>query len=77
VREGLTMKKTHELGWSQLLMAANTPMMLKASMVDGRVDLGTLASGQVMGRIDDLPSCQELIDRIMVEANDTLKRLGA
>lgn len=77
VREGLTMKKTHELKWSQVLMAANTPIMLKSSMVDGRVDLGTLASGQVMGRIDDLPSCQELIDRIMVEANDTLKRLGA
>jgi NAD(P)H-dependent flavin oxidoreductase YrpB (nitropropane dioxygenase family) len=75
IREGLTMKKTHELGWGQLLMAANTPMMLKSSMIDGRVDLGTLASGQVAGRIDDLPSCKELIDRIMDEANDVLARL--
>ncbi len=72
VREGLAMKKSHELGWGQVLMAANTPMMLRASMVDGRVDLGTLASGQVAGVIDDLPTCAELIDRIMAEADDVL-----
>jgi NAD(P)H-dependent flavin oxidoreductase YrpB (nitropropane dioxygenase family) len=75
VREGLAMKKSHELGWGQVLMAANTPMMLRASMVDGRVDLGTLASGQVAGVIDDLPSCAELIDRIIVEADDVLTNL--
>jgi len=57
------MKKTHELGWEQTLMAANTPMMLKAAMVDGLIDRGTLASGQVAGVIDDLPSCAELIAR--------------
>jgi NAD(P)H-dependent flavin oxidoreductase YrpB (nitropropane dioxygenase family) len=75
VREGLAMKKSHELGWGQVLMAANTPMMLRASMVDGRLDLGTLASGQVAGVIDDLPSCAELIDRIVAEAEDVLDRL--
>ena len=37
-------------------MAANTPMLLKASMVDGRPDLGgVMSSGQVVGMIDDLP----------------------
>jgi NAD(P)H-dependent flavin oxidoreductase YrpB (nitropropane dioxygenase family) len=77
VREGLAMKKSHELNWTQVVMAANTPMMLQASMVDGRVDLGTLASGQVAGVIEDLPSCKELIQRIMVEADQTLKRLTA
>jgi NAD(P)H-dependent flavin oxidoreductase YrpB (nitropropane dioxygenase family) len=75
VREGLAMKKSHELGWGQVLMAANTPMMLRASMVDGRLDLGTLASGQVAGVIDDLPSCAELIDRVMAEAEAVLTRL--
>ncbi len=40
IGEGLAMRKSHELSWSQMLMAANTPMMLRASsMVDGRVDL--------------------------------------
>jgi NAD(P)H-dependent flavin oxidoreductase YrpB (nitropropane dioxygenase family) len=75
VSEGLAMRKSAELSFSQLVMAANTPMLLKAAMVDGRPDLGVMASGQVAGLIDDLPSCQELITRIMAEAEDTLKRL--
>jgi|SRR5580658_1578895 NAD(P)H-dependent flavin oxidoreductase YrpB (nitropropane dioxygenase family) len=72
LREGLRMKKSHDLSWTQVIMAANTPMMLKASMVDGRTDLGTLASGQIVGLIDDLPSCSELIARIMDEADEVL-----
>jgi NAD(P)H-dependent flavin oxidoreductase YrpB (nitropropane dioxygenase family) len=76
IREGLTMRKSHELSWSQVLMAANTPMMLRASMIDGRVDLGTLASGQVAGVVDDLPSCAELLTRIMSEADEVLRRLS-
>ncbi|MDJ0341848.1 nitronate monooxygenase [Streptomyces sp. H10-C2] len=68
VRDGLAMKHGKELTWSQVLLAANTPMMLKASMVEGRTDLGVMASGQVAGLIEDLPSCAELIDRVMAEA---------
>jgi NAD(P)H-dependent flavin oxidoreductase YrpB (nitropropane dioxygenase family) len=76
VREGLEMRRGHGLSWSQVLMAANTPMMLRASMVDGRIDLGTLASGQVAGVLDDLPSCAELITRIMAEAQAVLGELS-
>jgi NAD(P)H-dependent flavin oxidoreductase YrpB (nitropropane dioxygenase family) len=76
VTEGLAMRKSAELSFSQLVMAANTPMLLKAAMVDGRPDLGVMASGQVAGLIEDLPSCQELITRIMAEAEGTLKRLA-
>jgi NAD(P)H-dependent flavin oxidoreductase YrpB (nitropropane dioxygenase family) len=76
VREGLAMRKSHELSWGQVIMAANTPMMLRSSMVDGRTDLGTLASGQVAGVIEDLPSCAELLARIMAEARAVLNRLG-
>jgi len=76
VREGLSMKKSHELSYGQMIMAANTPMMLRSSMVDGRLDLGTLASGQVAGVIDDLPSCEELVHRIITEATDVLTRLA-
>ncbi|MFJ9544091.1 NAD(P)H-dependent flavin oxidoreductase [Streptomyces sp. NPDC101225] len=75
VRDGLAMKHGKELSWSQVLLAANTPMMLKAAMVDGRPGLGVMASGQVAGLIDDLPSCAELVDRVMDEAHATLKRL--
>ncbi len=77
VAEGLAMKRSHDLNWTQVIMAANTPMMLRASMVDGRTDLGTLASGQVAGVIDDLPSCAELVQRIIAQASDVLERLGS
>jgi NAD(P)H-dependent flavin oxidoreductase YrpB (nitropropane dioxygenase family) len=75
VREGLAMKRNHGLSWTQTVMAANTPMMLRAGMVDGRIDLGTLASGQVTGVIDDLPSCAALVDQIMSRADAVLRRL--
>jgi NAD(P)H-dependent flavin oxidoreductase YrpB (nitropropane dioxygenase family) len=77
IREGLAMKKSQELSWRQVVMAANTPMLLKAAMVDGRPDLGVMASGQVVGLIDDLPSCAELIDRIMTEADKVMRRLSS
>lgn len=77
VRQGLAMRRQRGLSWRQLLMAANTPMMIRTGMVEGRVDVGSLASGQVAGLIDELPSCAELIDRIMAEAEKTLARLGA
>ncbi|NBE54337.1 NAD(P)H-dependent flavin oxidoreductase [Streptomyces boluensis] len=75
VRDGLAMKHGKELTWSQVLLAANTPMLLKAAMVEGRTDLGVMASGQVAGVIDDLPSCAELVDRVMAEAEATLRSL--
>ncbi|MFE3883837.1 NAD(P)H-dependent flavin oxidoreductase [Streptomyces lydicus] len=75
VRDGLAMKHGRELSWSQVLLAANTPMLLKASMVEGRTDLGVMASGQVAGVIEDLPSCAELVDRIMAEARAVLGAL--
>ena len=75
LREGRAMRKTQELSWSQVVMAANTPMMLRAAMVEGRVDLGVMASGQVVGMIDDLPSCAQLIERMIAQAEDVLDRL--
>jgi NAD(P)H-dependent flavin oxidoreductase YrpB (nitropropane dioxygenase family) len=77
IEEGLAMRRNQDLSWSQVVMAANTPMLLKAAMVDGRPDLGVMSSGQVVGVIDDLPTVAELISRIVDEAETTLKRLGA
>ncbi|MGW6211882.1 NAD(P)H-dependent flavin oxidoreductase [Streptomyces sp. NPDC055109] len=76
IRDGLAMKHGRDLTWSQVLLAANTPMLLRSSMVDGRTDLGVMTSGQVAGVIDDLPSCEELIARVMREARETLDRLA-
>jgi NAD(P)H-dependent flavin oxidoreductase YrpB (nitropropane dioxygenase family) len=63
--------------WAQRLMAANTPALLRLSMVDGRPESGVMSAGQVAGLIDDLPSCAELIDRIMKEADARLAALTA
>ncbi|MEW1838895.1 nitronate monooxygenase [Nonomuraea angiospora] len=76
LREGRRMRQARDLTWAQVLQAANTPVLLRAAMVEGRADLGVMASGQVVGVIDDLPSCRELIERIMTDAETTLSHLG-
>jgi len=76
LREGRAMKREGDLKWSQVVLAANTPMLLRAAMVEGRLDGGVMSSGQVVGVIDDLPTVAELIARIMTEAEQTLKHLG-
>ena len=76
VRQGLAMHRDAGLTWGQVLMAANTPVLLRAAMVDGRTEEGLMSSGQVAGLIDDLPSCAELIGAIMTEAEACLGRLA-
>ena len=77
LREGWAMRRGTGLTWAQVLMAANTPMLLRAAMVDGRPDLGLMSAGQVAGLISDLPSCAELIGRIMAGAEERLAAVGA
>jgi NAD(P)H-dependent flavin oxidoreductase YrpB (nitropropane dioxygenase family) len=76
LREGLAMRKTFDLSFGQMLMAANTPMLLRAAMVEGKLDFGVMASGQVVGVIDDLPAVADVIERIVKEAEATLGRLS-
>ena len=68
VKDALSMKKATGRSWAQMTLAANTPMLLKAGLVDGDTRAGMLAAGQVVGMIDDLPSCEELVDRVVREA---------
>jgi NAD(P)H-dependent flavin oxidoreductase YrpB (nitropropane dioxygenase family) len=75
LREGLAMRRAFDLTYGQMLMAANTPMLLRAAMVEGSTDFGVFASGQVVGVIDDLPTVAEVIERIVAEAEATLERL--
>ncbi|MFG1922125.1 NAD(P)H-dependent flavin oxidoreductase [Cryptosporangium sp. NPDC048952] len=64
--DGRAMKRDRT--WTQTMLAANTPMLLRAGLVEGDTDAGMLASGQVVGMIDDLPSCEELIAGIVADA---------
>ncbi|MGH3524803.1 MAG: (3aS,4S,5R,7aS)-5-hydroxy-7a-methyl-1-oxo-octahydro-1H-indene-4-carboxyl-CoA dehydrogenase, partial [Mycobacterium sp.] len=68
IRDGLAMRHGKELTWSQVVMAANTPMLLRAGLVEGNTEAGVLASGQVAGILEDLPSCAELIQGIVSDA---------
>ena len=77
LRDGREMKKSQGRSLAQMALAANTPMMLKAGLVEGDTTAGVLASGQVVGVIDDLPSCEELIDRIVTGAADELCRAAS
>ena len=74
----ITSENTSKPGtWSQVVMAANTPMLLKAGLVEGNTDAGVLASGQVAGILDDLPSCAELVPAIVDEAVAHLRAASA
>lgn len=76
IREGIAMRKDGGLRWTQVIMAANAPALYRAVLLEGRTDLGVSASGQVVGLIDDIPSCAELIDRIIAQATQVLGRLA-
>lgn len=77
MREGLAMRRRQELSWRQLAMAANAPMMTRATMVDGKTEVGILPTGQVVGAIDALPSVAELMGQLVTDAHETLGRLAA
>jgi NAD(P)H-dependent flavin oxidoreductase YrpB (nitropropane dioxygenase family) len=76
VADGRAMKHGQDRSWAQIVLAANTPMMLRAGLVEGDPRAGVLASGQVVGVIDDLPTCEELVDRVVTGAATELRRLA-
>jgi NAD(P)H-dependent flavin oxidoreductase YrpB (nitropropane dioxygenase family) len=76
LRQGVEMRRTHNYSWDQIVTTANAPVLCKAAMVDGREDLGILSSGQVVGLIEDIPTCAELVGRIVWEATEVLERLN-
>ena len=43
-------------------------------MIEGKMDAGVWSCGMVAGLINDVPTCKELIDRIMKEANDIIRK---
>lgn len=76
VREGLAMRRNQGLTLAQMAMAANAPMLIKATMVDGKPEVGILPAGQVTGVIDELPTVADLLARITAEAESALKALA-
>jgi len=44
----------------------------KEMLEQGQMDKGILAAGQTMGFVQDIPTCRELLDRIMTEAEQII-----
>ncbi len=75
--DGRAMRKAQGRSLAQMTLAANTPTMLKAGLVDGDTGAGVLAAGQVVGVLEDLPTCEVLIDRVVTQAAECLRRSHA
>jgi nitronate monooxygenase len=48
-----------------------------AIMMEGEMDKGAWSCGMVAGLIHDIPTCKELIDRIMLQAEEIIARMQA
>lgn len=59
----------------QALMAASAPMLIQKAVVEGKPDEGVMATGVVGGRITEIPSCADLVARIVDEARTRLAAL--
>ena len=75
VKSAWGMARSGDSSLGQTLMAALAPVLIQRSVVEGRPAEGVLPSGQVAGLITDLPTCKELIDRIVNEADARLAAL--
>lgn len=70
---------------SRELMRYKIPLMqfvcgctkIRETLSDGEVKGGIIPSGQVAGRFRDIPTCHDLIQRIMAEAEQVAKFVGA
>jgi NAD(P)H-dependent flavin oxidoreductase YrpB (nitropropane dioxygenase family) len=74
-QSALAMSKNDDMTLSQAMFSANAPMIIQKAMVDGLPAEGVLPSGQVAGVIDELLSCEEVIKRIVAEAEERLNFL--
>ncbi len=83
---GMSMAQTIKTAWAmasktdmtlgQTMMAGNAPMIIQKAMVDGIPDDGVLPSGQIAGLINDLLSCADIINNIILEAETNLTRVA-
>jgi len=64
-----------QTGKSKMEMALFGSGKMKLAFVDGDAEEGSVMAGQVIGMVNDEPTCQELIQRIIREFEDTVRTL--
>ena len=62
---------------TRAMMAASAPVLIRRAVQEGVPEEGIMATGLVAGRLNDLPACEELVQRIVREAYGRLGHLGA
>jgi NAD(P)H-dependent flavin oxidoreductase YrpB (nitropropane dioxygenase family) len=75
LQSALALRKAQDLSIPQLLMAANAPVLVRAGVLEGQTDAGVLPTGQVVGLVNDLPTCTQLMATLLEEAEATLEHL--
>lgn len=75
LRAGLSMRRSERLTRTQMFLAANAPVLVRQGLIEGRPEEGVLPTGQVTGLIDEIPTCEEVVEDIMGEAARTLAAL--
>ena len=70
------MHKDDDITTAQAIMSANAPMIIQKAMVEGEPARGVLPSGQVAGVIDELLTCEQLVNSIVKEAQERLQLLS-
>ena len=76
LKSAIAMSKDDDMTAAQAIMSANAPMIIQKAMVEGEPSLGVLPSGQVAGVIDKLLTCEDLINSIVLEAEQRLSLLA-
>ena len=76
LRAAQGMRSHGGLSLSQAIRAAAAPILIQRAVVHGDVDGGLMATGQVAGRLTELPTVLELLDSIERDARDRLAALG-
>lgn len=66
----------HGGSFKQSMMAATMPMLIQKAVVEGDIEHGVMATGVVGGRIGEVPTCQELVDRIVAEARERIAAIS-
>ena len=74
------MKKAYEVPLSGLAEFAHGSFAgdrMVQGLIEGDAEMGFMPSGQVCGRLTDIPTCSELIERIVEGAEEVMDRLHA
>jgi len=76
LKSAIAMSRDDDMTAAQAIMSANAPMIIQKATGEAQPSRGVLPSGQVAGVIDELLSCEELINAIVQEAQQHLQLLA-